>query len=97
MVIAGRATLGVGFCHGVFGDISPKECDGHGPTAHAKHSRDSTTERTLRRSHRDTARRLGISPGAVASVMSRATAIGVTWDALADLVAEPLEQRLYRP
>src|SRR5713226_4172996 len=33
---------------------------------------------TLKRSHRDTARRLGISPGAVASVISRATAIGLT-------------------
>ena len=52
---------------------------------------------TLKRSHRDTARSLGISPGAVASVMSRATAIGLTWDALADLHDEALEQRLYGP
>jgi len=36
---------------------------------------------SLKRSHRDTARSLGISPGAMASVMSRATAIGLTWDA----------------
>ena len=52
---------------------------------------------TLRRSHRDTARSLGISPGAVASVISRATAIGLIWDALADLTDEALEQRLYGP
>ena len=52
---------------------------------------------TLKRSHRDTARSLGISPGAVASVMSRATAIGLTWDALADVKDEALEQRLYGP
>jgi len=52
---------------------------------------------TLSRSHRDTARSLGISPGAVASVISRATAIGLTWDALADLKDETLEQRLYGP
>ena len=52
---------------------------------------------TLKRSHRDTARSLGMSPGAVASVMSRATAIGLTWDALADLKDEALEQRLYGP
>src|SRR5260370_38774376 len=52
---------------------------------------------TLHRSHRETARSLGISPGAVASVISRATAIGLTWDALADLKDEALEQRLYGP
>lgn len=52
---------------------------------------------TLKRSHRDTARSLGISPGAVASVMSRATAIGLTWDALDELKDEAIEQRLYGP
>ena len=52
---------------------------------------------TLKRSHRDTARSLGISPGAVASVMSRATALGLTWAALDDLTDEALEQRLYGP
>ena len=36
----------------------------------------------LKRSHRETARSLGISPGAVASVISRATVIELTWDAL---------------
>jgi predicted DNA-binding protein (UPF0251 family) len=37
---------------------------------------------TLRRSHRDTARSLGISAGAVASVVTRAKAMALTWDAL---------------
>jgi transposase len=52
---------------------------------------------TLKRSHRETARSLGISPGAVASVMSRATQIGLTWDALAHVSDEALEERLYGP
>ena len=52
---------------------------------------------TLNRSHRETARSLGISAGAVASVMSRATQVGLTWDALTDLTDEALEERLYGP
>ena len=51
----------------------------------------------LKRSHRETARSLGISPGAVASVMSRASAIGLTGDALEKLTDDALEQRLYGP
>src|SRR5215210_1157790 len=51
----------------------------------------------LHRSHRETARSLGISPGAVASVISRATGIGLTWDALAEVSDDALEQRLYGP
>ena len=51
----------------------------------------------LTRSHRETARSLGISPGAVASVISRATAIGLTWDALEGVSDDALEQRLYGP
>lgn len=51
----------------------------------------------LQRSHRETARSLGISPGAVASVISRATAIGLTWHALDALSDDALEQRLYGP
>ena len=51
----------------------------------------------LQRSHRETARSLGISPGAVASVISRATGIGLTWDALEGLSDDALEQRLYGP
>ena len=35
---------------------------------------------TLRRSHRETARSLGISAGAVASVVTRAKAMALTWD-----------------
>jgi len=51
----------------------------------------------LQRSHRETARSLGISPGAVASVISRATAIGLTWDAFEGVSDDALEQRLYGP
>ena len=51
----------------------------------------------LKRSHRETARSLGISPGAVASVISRATGIGLTWDALEGVSDDALEQRLYGP
>ena len=51
----------------------------------------------LKRSHRETARSLGVSPGAVASVMSRARQVGLTWDALVDLTDAVLEERLYGP
>ena len=50
---------------------------------------------TLTRSHRETARSLGISSGAVASLISRATAIGLTWDGLEGLTDDALEARLY--
>ena len=51
----------------------------------------------LQRSHREVARSLGVSPGAVASVVSRARALGLTWEALADLTDDALEARLYGP
>ncbi len=51
----------------------------------------------LKRSHREAARSLGISAGAVASVLSRATAIGLTLEALDGLTDDALEQRLYGP
>jgi transposase len=51
----------------------------------------------LHRSHRETARSLGISPGAVASVISRATGVGLTWDTLEGVSDDALEQRLYGP
>ena len=40
---------------------------------------------TLRRSHRETARSLEISAGAVASVVTRAKVIGLTWDTVGAL------------
>jgi transposase len=43
------------------------------------------------------ARSLGISPGAVASVLSRAKAIGLTSEAPEDLSDDALEQPLYGP
>jgi hypothetical protein len=51
----------------------------------------------LKRSHRETARSLGISPGAVASAMSRANQIGLTWDALEHVADAALEERLNGP
>jgi transposase len=52
---------------------------------------------TLRRSHRETARSLGISAGAVASVVTRAKAIGLTWDKASALSDDALERTLYGP
>jgi transposase len=51
----------------------------------------------LKRSHRETARSLGISAGAVASAVSRARGVGLTWDALEGVSDDALEQRLYGP
>lgn len=51
----------------------------------------------LRRSHRETARSLGIGAGVVASVLSRASRLGLTWEALEGLTDDALEQRLYGP
>jgi transposase len=52
---------------------------------------------TLHRSHRETARSLGISAGAVASVVTRAKATALTWDAVGALDDDALERRLYGP
>jgi transposase len=52
---------------------------------------------TLRRSHRETARSLGISAGAVASVVTRAKATGLTWDTVGALSDDALERTLYGP
>ncbi len=52
---------------------------------------------TLRRSHRETARSLGISTGAVASVVTRAKATGLTWDTVGALSDDALERTLYGP
>jgi transposase len=52
---------------------------------------------TLRRSHRETARSLGVSAGTVASVVSRATRKALTWDAVTALNDEQLEASLYGP
>jgi hypothetical protein len=52
---------------------------------------------TLRRSHRETARSLGISAGAVASVVTRAKAMGLTWDRVGTLGDDALERTLYGP
>ena len=52
---------------------------------------------TLRRSHRETARSLGISAGAVASVVTRAKAMALTWDVVGALSDDVLERTLYGP
>ncbi len=52
---------------------------------------------TLRRSHRDTARSLGISAGAVASVVTRAKAMALTWETVGALSDDTLERTLYGP
>lgn len=52
---------------------------------------------TLRRSHREVARALGISLGAVGSVTLRASAKGLTWEAVQALTDDALEETLYGP
>lgn len=52
---------------------------------------------TLQRSHRETARSVGVSPGSVAAVVSRATHKGLTWEAVAGLSDDQLETALWGP
>ena len=49
------------------------------------------------RRHREVARSLGVSPGAVASVVSRARLTGLTWTDVEGLADDALEARLYGP
>jgi transposase len=49
------------------------------------------------RPHREVARSIGVSLGAVASVVSRARLTGLTWSDVEGLPDEALEQRLYGP
>ena len=50
----------------------------------------------LSRSHRETARSLGVSAGVVASVLSRASKLGLTWDAIEALADDDLSGRARR-
>lgn len=52
---------------------------------------------TLQRPYRDVARSLGVSLGAVGSVVTRAAAKGLTWETVAGLSEDALEQTLYGP
>jgi transposase len=52
---------------------------------------------TLHRSHRETARSVGVSPGSVAAVVSRATHQGLTWESVSALTDERLEETLWGP
>jgi len=51
----------------------------------------------LKKSHRQVARSIGVSPGAVGNTMSRAKAIGLDWKQAEAMTDEELEQRLYGP
>ncbi len=52
---------------------------------------------TLRRSHRQAARSVGVSPGSVALVVSRATYQGLTWEAVTALTDDALDEALWGP
>jgi transposase len=52
---------------------------------------------TLQRSHRETARSVGVSAGSVAAVVSRATHTGLTWEAVTGLTDDQLETALWGP
>ena len=47
------------------------------------------------RSHRETARSVGVSPGAVGSIVGRAVACGLAWARVEALSDEALERTLY--
>ena len=49
------------------------------------------------RSHREAARSLGVSPGAVAAAVGRARARALTWEAVEALSDDALERLLYGP
>lgn len=51
----------------------------------------------LKKSHREVARSLGLSAGAVGGVMVRATALGLDWATAETLAEDELERRLYGP
>ena len=51
----------------------------------------------LKRSHREVARSLGVSSGAVAGATSRAKAVGLDWAQIQALRDDALEERLYGP
>jgi transposase len=51
----------------------------------------------LRRSHRETARSVGVSSGSVAGAISRANALGLDWAAITALTDDALDERLFGP
>ena len=51
----------------------------------------------LKRTHRAVAKALGVSNGAVGSLMVRQEALGLTWEQAETLKDDELEQRLYGP
>jgi hypothetical protein len=71
--------------------------NGDGACAYAKDSRHPAIEVVAQRSHREAARRLGVSPGTVASAVSRARAQALTWEAEEALSDDALGRTLYGP
>ena len=51
----------------------------------------------LKKSHREVARSIGVSAGAVGGLMVRVNELGLDWDAIQELTDEELERRLYGP
>jgi transposase len=51
----------------------------------------------LKKSHREVASSLGVSPGSVGSVLARATAAGLDWSKVLQLADAELETKLYGP
>ena len=51
----------------------------------------------LRRSHRETARSVGVSSGSVAAAVGRAAAVGLDWNAIVAMTDDALDERLYGP
>ena len=51
----------------------------------------------LGRSHRETARSVGVSSGSVAGAISRANTLGLDWAAISALTDDALDERLYGP
>jgi len=52
---------------------------------------------SIERNQRESARSLGIRPSAVASVLTRATELGLTWPTEEPLTADELDRRPYGP
>src|SRR5215211_23922 len=51
----------------------------------------------LKKSHREVARSIGVSAGAMGGLMVRVTELGLDWNAIQGLTDDELEQRLYGP
>lgn len=96
-MITAERPLGFGSTMRSFGPLG----DGSGMAA-ARLSRRKILEMlrlksVAQRSHREVARSLMVSPGAVASAVGRARVLALTWEAVEALSDDALEQPLYGP